>query len=131
MRFRGTAKTISSWLAIFALLLGCVAPTLTRAMPSGAGDGWRAICSSVGIRWVDPTGAATVGKSAPAPSPQQMGEHCPWCSLHTMALGLPPAPLPALPLLLLGHAVPQLFRAAPHTLHAWSSAQPRAPPPVS
>ena len=130
MRPRGTAPTISSWAVLFALLLGCVAPTLMRAMPSGDGEGWRAICSSVGVRWIDPTGAAPLGKTAPVPNPPHRGEHCPWCSLHTMALGLPPAPLSLLPLLSLGHAVPMLFLAAPHTLHAWSKAQPRAPPRV-
>jgi hypothetical protein len=131
MRFGVTARTISSWVVILGLLLGGLAPAMTRLMNAGNGESWRAICSSVGIQWVAPTGSARLGKTAPSPSSQQMGEHCPWCSLHTLALGMPPAPPKGIPLLLLGHAVPQLFLAAPHTLHAWSSAQPRAPPRLS
>lgn len=125
------ARTVSSRVAIVALVLACLAPTLTRMMNAGNIESWRAICSSVGIQWVSAAGAAKFGKAAPSPVPQYMGEHCPWCSLHTLDLGLPPAPLMAILLLLLGHAVPQLFLSAPRTLHAWSSAQPRAPPRLS
>ncbi len=61
------------------------------------------------------------------PNPHLL-KHCPYCSLHSTQLGLPPAP-PAIPALLdLQFETPKLFLFAPRTLFAWASAQARAPP---
>ena len=58
-------------------------------------------------------------------------EHCPFCSPHANEMAPPPAPS-ALPLApVRAEAVPALFLAAPRPLHAWTSAQPRAPPLAS
>lgn len=55
-------------------------------------------------------------------------EHCPYCSTHTTALGMPPSPLSPLKSASQASRIPELFLLAPRTLFAWVSAQPRAPP---
>jgi hypothetical protein len=58
-------------------------------------------------------------------------EHCPFCAPSAATLGMPPAQI-GLPLLAAGELeLPPRFLQASHTLHAWRSAQPRAPPTFS
>jgi hypothetical protein len=56
-------------------------------------------------------------------------EHCPFCHLHADALQVPFVSIPVLPYAS-KPARPSLFFLAPSLLHAWRSAQPRAPPAV-
>ena len=123
---------MSAWVAVCALLLGALMPALMRMSPPNGEAAWQAICSSVGLQSVPTGGGGKLqGDTAPAQGGDPLGEHCPWCSLHTMALGLPPVSLQATPLLPLRHALPPLFLSAPYTLQVWTSAQPRAPPRIS
>lgn len=123
---------MSAWVAVCALLLGALMPALMRMSPPGGETAWQAICSSVGLQSAAPDGGDKLqGNTAPAPEGDPLGDHCPWCSLHTMALGLPPVSLLAMPLLTLRHVLPPLFLSSPYTLQAWTSAQPRAPPRIS
>ncbi len=106
-------------------------PTLSRAMAHGAGGAasWAEICTPQGMKLVA-LDALDVAPGEPA-APAQAGhhlDHCPYCSLAGQALGLPPAPVVAPALVLAAGHEPPLFLQAPRTLHAWRSAQPRAPP---
>lgn len=106
------------------LLLASLAPGVARALAFSRGDitPWAAVCSSV-------QGKVQVGNPAgPAGMATHLLEHCPLCALHSDSLAPPPATSAVLPALRLGHAVPQLFLQAPHTLPAWAPAQARAPP---
>ncbi|OGA82381.1 MAG: hypothetical protein A2711_15075 [Burkholderiales bacterium RIFCSPHIGHO2_01_FULL_63_240] len=118
-----------SWIAIVAILMLLLAPTLVRA--------WHAdtparltlteVCSAQGTRWV------SVSTDAPAdqPAAEHSAQHCPWCAHHAPTLGLPPAGLDMSWLRETTHALPRAFLHAPRTLHAWRGTQPRAPPRLS
>jgi len=113
-------RRLAAWVSLLALVLATLAPGIARAVAFAQGDAtaWGQICSTEGT-------PSPEGGSSPA---AHMLDHCPFCSLHGDTLGLPPslsaqhsAPQPA-------YALPALFLKAPRTLHAWASAQPRAPP---
>jgi len=134
MRLSRSRQVLSTWIACFAILWAALAPSISHALQSGLsqqgpGSGWTEVCAVTGAKLVllEPDNAASSSKS---PSEIQTLKHCPYCSLHSQELGLPPAPPDQANLLLphLSQAVPALFLHAPRRLHAWVSAQPRAPP---
>lgn len=90
---------------------------------------WTEICTALGARLVR-VGDAAPGSSAPKLPGEHLLQHCPYCSLHATG-GLPPAPASPLVLPALSFGLPERFYSAPATLHAWASAQPRAPPRIS
>jgi Protein of unknown function (DUF2946) len=124
MRAARAHAQFTSWIAILAVLLASLAPTLAHAFRSDAGVSWIEVCTTQGAKWIQ------AGDDTPerAPATAHVIDHCPYCSLHTPTLALPPTATPAPALLPLSHEVPPAFLAAPRTLHAWVSAQPRAPP---
>lgn len=129
MRFSRFARTLVSWIACAAILMGTLAPILTHAFERSPGSGWVEVCTAMGAQWVDTAyGTPQAPVKAPAEHAQQ---HCPYCSSHVPALGMPPATLPVLVLPLSRDGLPGLFLLAPRTLFAWSTAQPRAPPSLS
>ena len=124
MRALRTHRRLTSWIAALAILLASLAPALSHALASATGSNWVEICTTQGSKWIQ----AGEDGSEQAPASGHALEHCPYCSLHAPALGLPPATdLAQLPLGLC-HEVPLAFLSAPRTLHAWVSALPRAPP---
>jgi hypothetical protein len=120
-----------AWLALFAMLAMAMLPTLSHALALARGDiAWTEICTPQGMRVV----AVSDESGAPAPDPISAAvhlEHCPYCAQSAGTLGMPPAPAGVMPLPVAGAELPALFLQAPHTLHAWRSAQPRAPPALS
>jgi hypothetical protein len=124
MRAVRAHRRLTSWIAALAILLAALAPALSHALASATGTNWIEICTTQGSKWIQ----AGEDGTERAPASSHLLEHCPYCTLQAPALGLPPAtlldPLP----LRLSHAVPLAFLSAPRTLHAWVSAQPRAPP---
>lgn len=124
MRAVRAHRRITSWIAALAILLASLAPALSHALASATGTNWIEICTTQGSKWI-PAGEDGTERAPPS---AHLLEHCPYCTLHAPALGLPPAAaLVHLPLQL-SHPVPLAFLSAPRTLHAWVSAQPRAPP---
>ena len=125
MRLRTHTQRRTTWIAVLAILMMAFAPLLSQAFGANSSSAWAEVCSVYGTKWVkvDP------GTTDPQPSPASGHplDHCPYCSLHASTLGMPPAPLVSLPPAV-QHAVPQAFLAAPRTLHAWRTAQARAPP---
>lgn len=117
-------RRLTTWIAALAFLLASLAPSLSHALASAGRADRVEVCTVQGSKWV----AASEDGSERAPVSAHLLEHCPYCSLHVPTPALPPAThLAHLPLRL-SHEVPLAFLAAPHTLHAWASAQPRAPP---
>ena len=109
-------------MAILAVLLLSFAPLVSQALGPEQYGAWVEICSANGAKWVKAD-----ADTPSAPKSAHALEHCPYCAVHVSALGMPPAT----PLLMPEAArfdVPQAFLAAPFTLHAWRSAQPRGPP---
>ncbi len=121
-------RRLTVWIASLALLLAALAPALSQTLGTASPRSWVEVCTATGSAWVDAeTGAMQPDGSRPLPA-QHLLDHCPCCSLHVSALGLPPTvdllvPAPGLPALL-----PPGFLPAPHSAPVWVSAQPRAPP---
>ncbi len=124
MRALRTHRRLTSWIAALAILLASLAPALSHALASATGSNWVEICTTQGSKWIQ----AGEDGSERAPASGHALEHCPYCSLHAPALGLPPTTDLAQPLPGLCHEVPLAFLSAQRTLHAWVSALPRAPP---
>ena len=132
MAFLRLHRRLSAWLAMLALVLGALAPTVTQAMVSGGErDGWLQICSVSGMVWVK-ADAATPDDQAPASNAPQgnTSQPCAWCTLHGGMAGLPAADqlstLPAQPT-----ELPPAFFFAPPAATVWLPAQSRAPPLAS
>lgn len=124
MRAVRAHRRLTSWIAALAILLASLAPALSHALASATGSNWIEICTTQGSKWIQ----AGEDGTERAPASAHLLEHCPYCTLHAPVLGLPPAAALAHLPLQLSHAVPLAFLSAPRTLHAWVSAQPRAPP---
>jgi hypothetical protein len=116
-------RQLATWVTLLTLVLATLAPGIARALSVAQGElaPWSQICSTS-----NPQGGPT--GQAPAESAAHLLDHCPFCSLHSDSLDLPPAGAPLAAEPQLGHALPRLHLQAPPTLHAWASAQPRAPP---
>lgn len=126
MPLRRVTRLVASWIAVLAVLMAAIAPAVSHAVGSPGAASWVEVCTAQGSKWVqNDAGGDSI------PDAEHALEHCPYCSIHPNAVGIPPAPLQDLPAAGLAHAVPQAFLAAPRTLHAWVSAQPRAPPHLS
>lgn len=120
-------RQLTSWIAILAVLVASLAPSVSHALGLNKGASWMEVCSAQGSKWQQTDSDESRG----APAAGHVLEHCPYCSIHAPALGMPPAPEVAPLSLDLTDEFPLAFLAAPRTLHAWLSAQPRAPPSFS
>ncbi|RSZ60462.1 DUF2946 domain-containing protein [Massilia atriviolacea] len=113
-------QTLHLWIAFLAILFGALAPAIgSAAMASGTME----VCTSEGVRLIQ------VGDSGDASgSSHHAMQHCAFCTTHA-GTHLPPAPPGGMLVLDIGRsAYPSLFYRAPQPLHAWSAANPRAPP---
>ncbi len=122
-------RRLTAWVALFALVLGALAPTVTQAMVAAGDRGdWLEVCSVSGMVWVQ-ADTGEVSQQQPDGSAPDSGAspHCPWCTLHGGAAGLPTAALqPDLPARLTD--LPPAFYQAPLATTIWAPAQSRAPP---
>ncbi len=106
---------------LVTLVMAALVPTLSRAAALVQGDTapWSVVCAAP---------AAGAGLAAAPAETRHLLEHCPLCMLQADGLGLSPHVRPLVAPVAPGHSVPWLFLRAPRPLHAWSSAQARAPP---
>lgn len=122
-------RRITTWVALLTLVLGALAPTVAQALVAG-GDraDWLQVCSVSGMVWVQADTGEVSDQQPDGGAP--MGDaslHCPWCTLHGGAAGLPVAQaLPELPPRLTD--LPPAFYRAPLAATVWATAQSRAPP---
>jgi hypothetical protein len=116
----------AAWIAILAVLLAALAPTLSAAWRSQRSGGWVEICRALGSSWVYVGDDAAQAPDGPAPG---VGlEHCPYCTLQAAgAVGMPPVPL-VLGLLALRFAAPLPALWPPALQQAWYRALSRGPP---
>jgi len=124
MRISRRNRSLTLWLAVLALLLGTLAPTLSHAFVDRDASFWTEVCSVDGPRriLVDDNGEPAV------PTAMSPLEHCPFCALQHTLPALPPTEPITLPEASAGADWPPLFLAADHGLFAWNSARPRGPP---
>jgi Protein of unknown function (DUF2946) len=124
-------RRITAWLAMLALVMGALAPTVAQAMVSG-GDraDWLEVCSVSGMVWVNADTGESGDRQPDSGAPMVAGQHCAWCTLHGGAAGLPA--------LSVGTALtarltdlPPAFYLAPMAASVWMPALSRGPPRVS
>ncbi|RZL02223.1 MAG: DUF2946 domain-containing protein [Rubrivivax sp.] len=140
MVFTRLHRRWTAWVAIAAILLGALAPTLSHAVRawSHAPITWVEVCSSTGFKLIavadaQPSNADQAafkpGAGGGLPSGEHAGEHCPFCLAHASDAALLPATAPVLALTTAAtDDVPYLFLHAPRRLFAWAPSQARAPP---
>lgn len=129
-------RVLKTWFATLALLVAALAPTLTQAFGLGGAKSWAEVCDAAGrITWVQVSGNSAAAPDAGDPAPttpahaaQHILDHCTGCPMHAVALAMPLVPGLVVAPSEADSAPPLAFLAAPRTLHAWVSAQPRAPP---
>ena len=130
MKISGFWYRLSTRIALFAVLLVSLAPTVSHAIAAanGSNNHWVQVCTGFGIKWVklDSNGMP----QSPAPTVSHL-DHCPFCSNHIGAIDILPASVPQQPIVLGVESFPDLFLISHRPLFAWASAQPRAPPLVS
>lgn len=117
-------RQVSLWLAIMAVLMAALAPAVSQAVRAADPLAWAEVCSASAK-------SAAAGQQAPADGAAHLFEHCPYCSLHSAGLGMPPAALSLALLPALSAELPALFLGGPRGLHSWTAAQPRGPPAAS
>ena len=121
MSTRRGRRTVSSWIALLAILMVTFVPSMTGAFPASTGLPWDRICSAANVA-VDKSGTPD------SPAVPHAFEHCPYCALHA-DLAPPPDPRVAQAGTALAfRAFPVAFTRAPRGNAVWATGQPRAPP---
>ena len=127
MPLKRTTRSLIACIALFALLLGALAPALSHAL-SQPGNGKRMVqvCTVAGMKMVALDDSSAKGKAGD--SDLFPAERCAFCATHGGAPAVPPSPI--LPFGLRGGAdpLPSLYFHAPRPLFVWAAAHPRAPP---
>lgn len=126
VRLQSTQRALVSWLAILAVVMAALAPAVSHALGKSSPVTWAEICTSAGSKLVAVEGEAA-GKGS-VPGAAHLLEHCPYCSLHGAAMGMPPASDLAIAVVTLPAEMPAALLHAARTPDVWVSAQPRAPP---
>ncbi len=118
-----------AWVAILAVLLAALAPTVSRALAGGGGApaGWVEVCGALGVQWVQLGDDATPDKPDDG---RAGGGHCPYCASHACSFLYPPTASFSLTLPVTASLHPLLHGAAPRPLFAWAATRSRAPPAV-
>lgn len=125
-------KRLTSWIAMFAILLGALAPAISHAMvryASAQGAGWDVICTAFGMVPVAlDVDARALDDAGKMPIGMESMQACAYCSVHAGSHGLmPPDAVQALRI----RADVVLFAAdihAPPWRPDYGFAESRAPP---
>ncbi len=132
-----TSRRWQIWIAVFAVLLNALAPSISHAVAAARGQGpaWE-ICRADGSRYGAPASAAFAAYAAAEqpdapPSAYKAGEHCAYCLPHAGDFALAPAMAPAAAAFGRQPPHPFLFYRSPRPLAAWSAARPRGPPALA
>jgi hypothetical protein len=93
------ARRLYAWIAIVAMALAALAPTVSRALarPAVGSAGWIEVCTAAGMQALAlaaPDAAASDGPVERAPATGLTLNHCPLCLLGADRLGPPPGPSP-------------------------------------
>jgi Protein of unknown function (DUF2946) len=121
------------WLALLVMVALAILPTLAHALARSQGGTttWAEVCTPQGMKLVAvDLDDATAGAAGQAQAGSHL-EHCPYCTGSGTPPALPAAPFTSPDFDPRASFLPPLYLQAPHTLFAWRSAQPRAPPPFS
>jgi len=89
-------RRIAAWLAMLALVMSALAPTIAHAWAAAADDGLLIeVCSASGMVWLkadrlDASASQSSDRDQDTPM-ADMGKHCPWSGVHAPMAGLLPA----------------------------------------
>lgn len=124
-RHRHPQRRASFWL-LLAWVMVTLSPSVSRAAAfvQDRIAPWAVVCSAV----AEADGSAADGHGRATQALQHLTEHCPACVHAGEAWAPPPAAASVAPADRRAAWLARLFLSAPRTLHAWASAQPRAPP---
>jgi hypothetical protein len=86
MRQRRVPWSVARWVALTAILLSALAPTLSLALMGAPVSGWTEVCSASGSRWMPSEPART---DAPADPVLHGVGHCALCTTSWDGPGLP------------------------------------------
>ncbi len=122
-------RRITTWVALLTLVLGALAPTVAQALVAGSDRAdWLQVCSVSGMVWVQADTGEVRDQQPDGSAPMSDASlHCPWCTLHGGASGLPPVDAVAVVPAPLAEQPPAFYRA-PLAATVWATAQSRAPP---
>ena len=129
MPFTRARRRFTTWLALLAMVLGALAPTVAQAVVAVSDRAeWIEVCGVSGMVWVRAdTGEPAMAQHDGQAPMSDASQHCPWCSLHGGATGLPPVIALAEPAARQTDLLPIFLRAVPRS-GAWAVAHARAPP---
>ncbi len=125
MSIRRGHRTVSSWIALLAILVVTFAPSLTGMLSAARGLPWDEVCSAATT--VDAEKNISTRDDSPA-APHTF-DHCPYCALHADLAAARHDPRAAdAGTALAFRAFPVAFTRAPRGNAVWATGQPRAPP---
>jgi hypothetical protein len=125
MSFVRIQRRFTAWLAMLALVMSALAPTVSQAvvMSSDRAE-WLEVCTTTGVMWVKADSATTDDGTLPMVGHEQGCDIC----THTVT-GAPPVLTDiAVPALWQSSAQPQALVSLAHPAVLWAPAQSRAPP---
>jgi len=133
MTFIARRRARIAWVALVAMLMSALAPSLSHAtMATAAGAPWGGalaeICTIDGAAVVADATGQRDSRSVPADHELLRFEHCPYCLSHAGAVALPTQPAVAVRPVDGGEPIPSAFLQAPAPCRARLAGQPRAPP---
>ena len=133
MTFAVRQRTRIAWLALVAMLMSTLAPSLSHAaMATAAGDAWGGalaeICTVDGVATIPDATGRPDPRPVPAGHQALRFEHCPYCLSHASTVALPTAIATAVRAVDGAEPVPPASVQAPAPRLARLAAQPRAPP---
>lgn len=125
MKRTSTNLRMKIWIAIFAILINALAPSISHALAFASGDP-----SSWEICRADRSQSLVADQVQVKQSPDNAGsmDHCGYCLPHAASYSLLPESITGMGIFG-GHALrPFLFYRAPQPLLALTAAPPRGPP---
>jgi hypothetical protein len=125
MNYRRARLAMHAWIAIMAILLTVLAPSVNHLLPQASAAQTLELCTSHGLKLVADTGHAPGQQGDPV---QPGADHCAYCGVHAATHAAIP-PSPAVAIAAGGNfSHPALFYHSPRLLFAWTVASSRAPP---
>lgn len=125
MSFVRIHRRFTAWLAMLALVMSALAPTVSQAvvMSSDHAD-WLEVCTTTGVMWVKADSVTMDDGTLPMVGHEQGCDIC----THSVT-GAPPVLTDiAVPALWQSSAQPQALVSSAHPAVLWAPAQSRAPP---
>jgi hypothetical protein len=120
-------KVLHAWIACLAILFSALAPSISHALATPAGNGGKVeMCTGAGMKLVSVD--ANDAQPGLADTVARHFQHCAYCSSQAASFALLPQVAPALAATGGSAPYPDLFYQAPRPLFSWARPSSRAPP---